>query len=472
MNLPIMKDLESEIVFKNLNQIHSKNKDMYGIIIKNSIISECIFEKNNMNNCDLLSSRIGSVKFVDVTFNSADIFSSWFSNCEFVNVDFSGASVEDITFVDCIFDNCIFNNTNFKNSIFNCTIFKHMEPVSCVFSLNTYNNCSFNSCSYRGSFQYQIFNNCKYDNVLMDSSLLKYNFGLKNAIGIQYYYQNQIIQEFQELKHLLINDCYKHNLFVNAVLVSYNFDEINPELAIKIFMALKKMLSNDILLRNDELVFLKSLSHFLYIQRLIAPIVIYKMFESIKEIYSNSIDNTAFLKCRESLNMIANSLYFDFSDYCNELRDSIEEMPNYSAPINIVIHYHNKPEIALTSILNQFSPELFKCISTKHGSFIEFLEAGQNGLEILKIFIQLLGISVPIIYSEIKEKRKKEPPIQIQENMKITTAIQYPDKNISELIDQTCQMINNSNILNKNLQGYNEKNIKEIKIEYHIEIQA
>lgn len=136
---------------------------------------------------------------------------------------------------------------------------------------------------------------------------------------------------------MLIQDCIKQNLFINAVLVSYNFDEINPDLLLESLSAINKMLCNDILLRNDELVFFKTLFHFLHVHGLVAPIMLYKMFGKVKEIFSTSIDNTAFSKCRDSLYMIANGLYFDFSEYCNKLKEDISKIPEYKAPIYITI---------------------------------------------------------------------------------------------------------------------------------------
>ena len=125
-------------------------------------------------------------------------------------------------------------------------------------------------------------------------------------------------------------------------------------------------------------------------------------------------------------------------------------------------------------LLNQYFPNTFYRTSSETGSFIEFLEAGNNGLEILKIFIQLLGITVPIVYTEIREKRKKkltETPV-ISKNVEVNVSLAQNEKNVSELIQNTCQLINSSNLLNNSQQGYNNKNIQEITIEYNINIQV
>ena len=171
--------------------------------------------------------------------------------------------------------------------------------------------------------------------------------------------------------------------------------------------------------------------------------------------------------------MISNSLYFDFSDFCEKLRISLGEKIEYIVPVQIKIHYKNEPLVPLDFLLNQYFPGTFRRILTESGSFLEYIEAGQNGLEILKIFIQLLGIAVPIMYSEIKEKRKKKSPktTAIQKNVEVNIKSIH-NQNVAELIQNTCQLINSSDILTHNQQGYSNENIQEIKVEYRINIQA
>ena len=91
-------------------------------------------------------------------------------------------------------------------------------------------------------------------------------------------------------------------------------------------------------------------------------------------------------------------------------------------------------------------------------------------LEILKIFIQLLGISVPIIYSEIKEKRKNQLPQKIEKKaLDIQVSIEPSELDATKLIQSTCKLLDKSDLFVSDMHGYNNKNIKEIKIEYRTE---
>ncbi|MBQ2917272.1 MAG: pentapeptide repeat-containing protein [Clostridia bacterium] len=474
MELLAVSTIGQNVDFKQLEKSTFIHENFMRSTIRNSIISNCNFEDVNMQNCDLISTKILSSNFDTVSFDSADLLSLWFVNCNFRKVNFTGAGLEDITFIDCLFEECCFEDTGLKNCDFKSSTFKEIHPDSCGFSLNNYEDCSFYRCTFGGTFHYQIFKNCKFKLVNMDCNILKYNYGLGKTNGISYIYKTTLFEDTNTLKNFLLNECIEQKHFLNAVLLDYNFsNEINPKLAFDSIKALQVIISNDILLQNEELQFLKQLYHYLYINKLIAPIVLYKLFEEIKNIYLRDYKNISYLKCKDSLYMVANSLYIDFCDFCEQLKKQAVDKINYSTPIYIKIHYTQKPGIELATFLNQCYPGVFKQIATEVGSFIEIIEAGQYGLELLNIFIQLLGIGIPIIYSEIKEKHKKKPiQTKIQKDIEVNISNFKNEQATAEMIQKTCQLINSSDILVCDQQGYNNNNIKEIKVKYKINIQA
>ncbi len=475
MNSPALSILTQDVNFKDIKGSTFKDCNMHHVSINNSFITDCLFENANMNHCDLLSTKIFSSTFNNVDLDGADIFSMFFSNCKFINTDFSAAGIEDITFSDCIFEECDFNGVGLKNCQFKNCIFRKIKPDSSTFSLNRFEKCTFSDCIFKGSFVYQIFQYCQFDKVIIDSNILKYNYGLGNLLGITYLYKAKEMLNGDMLKQNLLADCVEQKLFINAVLVDYNFShEINPKLAVKTIEAINIMIKKELLLRADELTFLKNLFHHLFINNLIAPIVLYRLFEELKKIDIGDCHNNIVLnKSRETLYIISNSLYFDFCDFCEQLKKTIGQTNSDIVPVNIKIHYNEEPKIPLDLMLNQYFPNTFRRISTEEGSFLEYLEVGQYGLEILNIFLQLLGITIPIIYSEIKEKHKKsQPQTVIRKNVEINVISSQADKNVSELIQNTCQLINSSDILVDDQQGYNNTNIQEIEVQYHINIQA
>ena len=71
------------------------------------------------------------------------------------------------------------------------------------------------------------------------------------------------------------------------------------------------------------------------------------------------------------------------------------------------------------------------------------------------------------------EKRKKKPPkTTIQKDVEINITQAQNQKDTAELIQKTCQLLNASDMLTGDQQGYNNSNIKEIKVSYRINIQA
>lgn len=473
-NLPMITSLEKNVNFRQLKEKTFRDCDFTYFSIRNSIMKTCKFENVLMKNCDLLSTKIYSCTFNDSSFNNADLFSLWFADCKFTKVDFSGASLEDITFLNCEFNECQFKENSLKMCEFESCEFRNIQPSSTIWSLNNYMDCQFTDCIFGGSFYYQIFRACKFENTIMESNLLKYNYGLGVIQGIFYRNSNGELEDIKNLKELLINECINQKLFINSVIVDYNFSkEINADTAVNSIKAIEKMINNDFLIQNDELSFLKRLYHYFYINKLIAPISLYKLFEEFKKIYLNdSLHNISYLKCRDNLYLVANTLYIDFAEFCEKLKQQICKM-NCNTPIYIQIHYDYEPTISLESLLNECYPGSLFRIETKNGSFFEILEASEIGFELLNIFLQILGISIPIIYSEFREKKKKDTQnIIIEKNLEINISNAKKESNTAELIQKTCELINSSNVLTYDQAGFNNKNIKEIKVQYKINIQA
>lgn len=474
MNLPSENSLNGEIIFKDINQQLFKNVDAQKLTIKNSNITSCDFVNVDLGHCDLLSSKLYAVSFKNVSFNYADIYSLWFSECKFDNVDFSGAGIEDIIFNNCQFNNCIFKNVGLKNCVFSDSCFMNINPVSSSFTLNQYDDCMFKQCKFEGSFQYQIFNQCEFDNVEMEYSLLKYNFGIGNK-EIRYIKDNIQIEDAAQLYELLSNECMEQNLFLNASFVNFNMlPSINPQLILKSIDAIEIILSHEILLRNDELLFLKKLYQFMYEKRMITPILLYQLLSKMRNFSSLEQSNIAYVKSCEFLSLIYNNLYSNFFMFCDKLQQTLELLPQYEVPLKVFIDYEQEPDIPLAELLNQCLPDTFVRIKGEYGCFHEIIKILKSkGYEILTIFFQILGITIPIVQTEIHEKgSKSNEDSTVEKTVNFNIINQNDTENSAKMIQQTCSMIAASGILNENLQGYNNSNIKKINVQYNINIQV
>lgn len=211
----------------------------------------------------------------------------------------------------------------------------------------------------------------------------------------------------------------------------------------------------------------------MYEKQLITPILLYQLLHKIKNFNTLEQSNIAYAKIRESISMIYNDLYSNFFIFCDELIQILEGLPQFEGPLELLIDYEYEPNISLAELLNQCLPETFVRIKSTHASFHEIIEMLPQGLEILNIFLQILGISIPIIYTEIKEKKTKpsqETTIEKSFNFNIIT--QNNTQHSAKIVQQTCETIVASGILNENLQGYNNNNIKKINIQYNFDIQV
>lgn len=473
MNLLSKFNPNNELVFKNIEQQTFENIDIQKFTIKNSIIKECNFINTNLGHCDLLSSKFYKVYLKNVSLNCADIYSIWFSGCKFENVDFSDAGIEDITFINCQFQNCKFENTGLKNCVFSNSQFCCIKPSSAGIILNKYNDCIFEECAFKGTFQYQIFDNCKFINVKMDYSLLKYNFGIGKT-EIDFFKDDVLIKNATQLRKLLLNECAKQKLFLNAAFVDFNLSTtINPKLIIKSIDAIECMLSKEILIRNDELLFLKKLYQYLYESKIIAPILLYKLLNKIIEMNKFQLFNIAYAKSRETMSLLYNDLYFGFFTFCDKLQIELENIPQFDMPLKLFIDYEHEPDIPISTLLNKCLPDTFTRVKAEQGSFHEIIDMLPQGMDVLNIFLQILGISIPIIYTEVKEKIKKEKPQnKIDKTVNFNIINQNNNNDYKKNIQQVCKAIATSDIFNEDFNGYNNSNIKEIKIQYNINIQV
>lgn len=480
MNTLVKENLNKELVFQNIEQKSFKDINAPKITIKHSVIRNCDFFNVDMKNCDFISSKIYNVSFKNVSFSCADIFSLWFSECRFENVNFSGAGIEDITFSNCYFDNCTFDDVGLKSCLFSDSHFVNIEPTSSSFVLNQYNHCIFQQCYFSGSFQYQIFDNCKFEDVRIEYSILKYNFGIGFKNGIKYLKNGLLLKEVNNLYDLLVDECRRQNLFLNAAFVDFNFaPSINPELVLESMDAIELMLSKEILIRKDELLFLRRLYQYMYERHMIAPIIIFQLLAKIKDIKLSMNTNIAYSKSNETFTLIYNDLYFQFCKFYDNLQEMCLTSPQSESPLNIYIDYEQEPTMSLVDLLNKCLPNTCKRISSRYGSFHEIIAMLPQGVELLNIFLQILGICVPIVYSEIKEKKQKlnsesekqKPNSELEKSINFNISTKSNTKYSVKAIKQLCHNLVATGLLNENLQGYNNTNIKHIEIKYVVNIQ-
>lgn len=457
----------SNISFAKYNDLEYSKIEKYKITYDYLTICRVNIKNSNFKNCDIIASRINEIKLFNIDLNNSDIISNEIIDAVFSNVDFEGTCIDDTNFTRCLFINCKFNNQSTKNCTFKDCSFENIKPISSLMELNTYTNCTFQSCEFTSSFHYQIFDNCKYINMLIKPELLGYNFGLffnsqqNSGIILLGYDETDTTNDviISNLTDYFVNKF----LFINAMILSLNTDfNTNQMLFMNWANTLKKTINHNGMIKSNEIIFIKNIIINMFCNQLIAPIIVINLYNQLLDIYKNCECSN---KIQESLLVLLNSIQKEIHNYLNNLQVELKELPTFNSDIEISIKYETKPTVSLCNILNEFY--VGKCIQTKtmYGSFIEWISSPENILECLKIFISLLGITVPIVYSSIKDKKEKKNN-KSNNNPVMPQVLFINSDNISLNINvqNGCQIINNNNIIEKDFCGYTNENIKYINI--------
>ena len=418
------------------------------------------FKHSTFKNCDIMGCKIYDSNFRDIILNNADIISIQVSNCTFTNVSFDGTCMEDIFLKKCVFENCSFKNFTMKNCSFTECEFYKFKPNCCLCELNNYIDCSFVDSAFSSSFHYQIFSDCTFVNTSVEIELLGYNYGLLNKeIALQEISLNGL--DSTNNIDYLYNDYLNQNLYANAFILKFNYEyPDNPSILLLWADFLEIILKKDIIIKSNELVFIKNLISYFSSRNEIAPLILFVLNKKlINAININPVENS---KIKDDIILLINNIYFEFKKITQEFLSRINSCFPKKRNVLIEIKYLEKPEKDLSQILNEFGIGHCKQIKTKTGSFYEWISCPENMVQCLEVFLMLLGIATPIVYDSIKNKKEKR---KIKEPV---NALDLSDNNtnitINVTINNGCQILNNCNFVENNFYGYNNKNVQKISI--------
>lgn len=481
----------SKLNFQILNDLKLNNLNSEFIELISSTISSSILTNMNFFNASFLSTKLLNVDFEFCDLNGSDICSVWAKDCHFINTNFSNATISDTTFINCIFSGSAFNNVSMTRCQFKECTFEQFLMDESTFSLNIFSKCHIQETNFTESFYYQIFENCTFDKVHMNPVLLGYNFGFSDKTFAQLTSTidlNKIDAVFKDKK-----------LYINAAIFRMNqLHKYFDKALIACVAALIKMIQNDILIKADEIEFLKYLVLFFEEHKQISPISIIKIWQLLENVSSSQCSNTAIDKALPYIHEFSNTLYFKFINFENELQKNIDQfikypISTYMAELKIV--YSEKPSVPLITYLSEFlaflTPEspMPSLIRTEKGSYIEYHEIAVTILPYLQTFFSLLGVITPFVIahkqnkgSKPKEEEKRSEtycPLK-KTNVEITIspkhAVQSPIllPNVNRVTPETSNMISNvikivedKQITNHDqFSGYNSSNVYSITITF------
>ena len=443
-----------------LNNAEITNINEYKVNLSYLTVQSTSLKQSTFKNCDIVGLKIYDSTFSDILLNNADIISIQASNCKFTNVNFDGTCMEDIYFTKCVFENCSFKNFTMKNCCFDECEFYNFKPTCCLCELNNYKDCSFVDSLFSSSFHYQIFSDCRFINTQVELELLGYNYGLLDNSIIVDEIGSKSFDSINNIDYLY-NSYLNQKLYANAFILKINYEyHDNPSVLLLWVDFLEIILQNNIIIKSNELVFIKNLiSHFSNTNE-IAPLLLFALNNKlINTINKFQVENS---KIRDDIIVLINNVYFEFKKITQSFVFEIDNCSTNDGNSLIEIKYLEKPTKDLSQILNKFGVGYCQQIKTKTGSFYEWISCPDNMVQCLEVFLMLLGIAVPIVYDSIKTKKKKQ---KIGEPVK---ALYLSDNNtnitVNITINNGCQILNNYNFIENNFYGYNNKNVQKISI--------
>ena len=475
----------AKLSFQTVHNVELSSKDLTLLQLTSSSILEGRFQNTVFYNASFLSTKFSNVVFEYCNLKCTDICSIWAKDCVFNASDFSDANVSDSTFIRCTFDRTMFERISMLNCQFIDCVFEQFPISDSSLALNTFTRCIIKNTNFTESFYYQIFEDCTFRNVDMPISLLGFNFGFSEEV-------------FKQLKNgadfsMLEDDFLKKGLLINAAILRVNqVKDYYNQAMIACAVALKKMIQSDILVKADEIRFLKEITMYLEKQGKLVPASILQIWQILSSLTEEKRQNTSAGKAFPYIQEYANTLYFSFQKFQEQLQEKLDMLPKWTNPAEtavLKIVFTVAPELSLLSLLRNMTAKLCpqspapELIRTEHGSFIAIHKIATIIIPYLQTLFAFLGVVSPFVVHHLENRRQtlkteendsqsgfqlSKTPSQITVETK--TSIALPNKAIiststNVVISGTVQIINEIKILDSpDFAGYNPQNIQSITV--------
>lgn len=481
----------AKLNFYSFDDLILNNIDANSMELSSSSINKGEFHNVNFFSSSFLSTKFSAVNFNKCEMSGSDICSVWCKDCIFFETNFDDSTITDSIFINCRFKNSTLKNIMLSNTQFIDCVFEQMPIENSTVTLNTFTNCIIRNTNFTESFYYQIFEKCEFFNVELDPVLLGYNFGFSKDI---------FAKINKNIDLTLVEEDFINNYFlINAAILHINQASLHHDLAmLACVTAMCQMIRQDILVKNDEIQFLKRITSYLNKNNMISPFIQMKMWQYLTTLLDSDEKNVSLSQAMPYVREYANTIYFDFQNFQKELEHKLNNTKygnSLTTVVEIEIVYSIAPAFQLVQLLEHirksFSPDALpaKLLYSKQGSFIEKLQIAEAILPYFETFLSLLGCVIPFIIYRMETKNtknnrnhskdneeKKEAKIPTTKNSQgiyiptspiIIPHIKSVEPSTSKMIaDITGIIVENGLSDSIDFYGYNYKNIKSITITF------
>lgn len=453
-----------------------ENENLHSVTFKWCNFSQCKFIHTILADSDWDSCQVSECEFKDISFENSDITSTYFENCNFHNVCFKGASMTDLTFSNCTFNDCDFNHMGLSSSVFDKCFLVNFKLRQSTTSLNSYKKCLFTNAKIRGNFFYNLFLDSNFIKSTISEELVCVNFGFSKKNLIELSLDKEHLKNIQQT-------CLDNKDIVGATIISLNLEENFYDCAIwTSIQIILKQLKAGILIRSEQLLFLRAVIKYLMENNKISLYTILAIISTLEKL--NTFEqNIALQKSKEVINQLNNELFDYYHKYIKQIDNELKQVNNFQNEISLKITYEEEPKVSLCVLLEQLMSSLGINgpapirKQTARGSFIEWIQGYDNILKCLQLLISILGLGI-----KLKKKTEKQPEIEKSQdtlpnknvpNITNSVVFQMPESVLEQLkMAQTEQDVSkainvfilNGVTFNNNFQGYNNYNVKDIEI--------
>jgi len=152
----------------DLEEYYFNDDNLNHQFLNGASLKGCLFQSKEIRHTEMREATFQECQFLDCDLTSSDLVYSKFINCVFINCQFSNGEWIESEFTSCQFNNSIFNHT--------------------TINLCSFTRCRLDSSSFSGlhnqSVQFNMFNDCEFDNDIELGSVIDRNFGIKTLVKI------------------------------------------------------------------------------------------------------------------------------------------------------------------------------------------------------------------------------------------------------------------------------------------------
>lgn len=429
--------------------IDMQDDDVIGCIFSNCDIKEVNFSDIDFSTNNIINSSLESVKFDGSTINCCEFGFSTINSCSF----------KHISLTNTIFRNCEFNNIQ-------------LDQTTTI--NNQFQNCKFVNCNLSNSVNYNLFNECEFQNTHVD----------KNVYSTNFYYSssntNVFIPSIDYDIMLIENELRESQQFIPYAIYCFNENYVDLESTfLACIAAIREYWNHQLIIRVEQIDFITLLLEFApAINKTITAITLYQSISILNPMIDGSQNNPSIV---QSIRVALKRLYLTCIQHYNmKMMQDKSICSGYTGRlIKLDMVYNHKPSYDLTTLLNEtVAPEYrnsiyANCLLQEHACFHEIIEMAISMLPILNAIIALLNVTVPITVARIQAKSKNESTKNKSQqtiNYNITNEITIQAN--SYLINNfllnsegvVASLIKNNITCETDYQGYTNENIRSIKI--------